>query len=154
MAEALGIAASGSAVAQAAGSAAGIVLKLKRLWDDIKDVPESIQDLMEQIEYLGLALSEAEELLGYNPGQAALSPPSKRAAQQCLDYYRKSWQNLSHLVDELSAQINSNSRVGRKLVHLKFVLKKEQFKTRGRRGGGAGGGGRRAQRGGRAGAHL
>jgi len=133
MAEALGIAASGIAVAQAAGSAAGIVLKLKRLWDDIKDVPESIQDLMEQIEYLGLALSEAEELLGYNPGQAALSPPSKRAAQQCLDYYRKSWQNLSHLVDELSAQINSNSRVGRKLGHLKFVLKKEQFKTLERR---------------------
>ena len=50
MAEALGVAASGIAVAQLSIQVGSTVSKLKQLWDQVKDVPEDIADLMEQID--------------------------------------------------------------------------------------------------------
>ncbi|KAK8862805.1 ankyrin repeat-containing protein [Apiospora arundinis] len=60
MAEVLGAVASGIALAEVAWKAGGAVSKLKRLWNETKNVPETIADLMIQIECLDPAIWEAE----------------------------------------------------------------------------------------------
>ncbi|KAK6065684.1 carboxylesterase [Seiridium cupressi] len=59
MAEALGAVASGIAVAQVAGTAGSAIWKLKQLWDEVEDVPEIINDLIEQLGCLDPSLWDA-----------------------------------------------------------------------------------------------
>ncbi|KAK6063068.1 carboxylesterase family protein [Seiridium cupressi] len=59
MAEALGAVASGIAVAQIAGTAGSAIWKLKQLWDEVEDVPEIINDLIEQLGCLDPSLWDA-----------------------------------------------------------------------------------------------
>ncbi|CRK12973.1 hypothetical protein BN1723_009883 [Verticillium longisporum] len=52
MAEIVGLVASSIALAQVVGKIGGGVLKLKRMWDEVKDVPEAIQDLFKRLDLI------------------------------------------------------------------------------------------------------
>ncbi|KAK8005863.1 hypothetical protein PG991_012160 [Apiospora marii] len=126
MAEVLGAVASSIALAEVAGKAGGAVLKLKKLWEEINNVPETIADLMMQIECLDPAIWEAETHF-----QSALPPllwndtAARKSAQCC----RTALQKLTDLVDDLSIQINSTRRTSRKLAYLKVMLKKDELRS-------------------------
>ncbi|KAG7143692.1 Gentisate 1 like protein [Verticillium longisporum] len=52
MAEIVGLVASSIALAEVVGKVGGGILKLKRMWDEVKDVPESIQDLFKRLDLI------------------------------------------------------------------------------------------------------
>jgi hypothetical protein len=132
MAEALGVFASDVAIAQVAGTAGTAVLKLKKLWDEVQDVPEAIQDLMEQIDCLDPALWEAERHLAQND-----LPPmlwSDEAAVRSAAYCRKALTKLTELVDDLAVLMRATpdrnrrrDRVARRVACVKVVLRKDEL---------------------------
>jgi hypothetical protein len=123
MAEALGVVASGIAVAQIAGQASGAVLKLKQLWDEVQNVPATISDLMEQIGCLDPTLWEAEQHFHHQDISPLHweNPTGRRSAEYC----RKALQKLSAITNELSTMVTSEKRIRRKIGCVKVVLKKE-----------------------------
>ncbi|KAI1848151.1 hypothetical protein JX266_005864 [Neoarthrinium moseri] len=125
MAEVLSIFASGVAVAQVAGKAGGAVIKLKKLWDEVKDVPETIQCLMDQIDCLDPALWEAEQHIAQNELPAMLWNDS--AAVRSAEYCRKALSKLTELVDDLAVQISSSRGLSKRLAKVKVVLKKDEL---------------------------
>ncbi|XXH06018.1 hypothetical protein Hte_012463 [Hypoxylon texense] len=126
MAEALGIAASGIAVAQLTSQVGGAVLKLKQLWDEVKDVPEDIADLMEQIDCLDPVLWETEN--NFNQGGLPSIVWDRLASKRTTTYCRKALHNLTQMVDELSLQINNSKGSRRKIAAVKVLLKKDLLK--------------------------
>ncbi|KAI0890754.1 uncharacterized protein GGS22DRAFT_151742 [Annulohypoxylon maeteangense] len=131
MAEALGVIASSIAVAQVAGKAAGTVIKLKRLWDEVQDIPENVADLMEQIDCLDPALWEAEQHFIQNQ----LSPClwNDTAAIRSAKYCRKALRKLTDVADDLASQINSKRRAERGISRVKVLLKKDRLRDLERR---------------------
>lgn len=122
MAEVLGAIASGIAIGQVAATTGIAVLRLKQLLDQVRDVPRSVSDLMEQIECLDPALWELEQSIGQDeiPSQLWETPAAAKSAMYC----RKALRELMDLTDELSAQINSTKRVQRNIARFKAVLKR------------------------------
>ncbi|KAI1735121.1 hypothetical protein F4680DRAFT_311134 [Xylaria scruposa] len=127
MAEALSVAASGIAVTQVAAQVGKSIIKLKRLWDDFKDVPSSIEDLLDQIECLDPALWEAENTFT----QASLPPMfwDSSLGSRSITYCRKALSSLTEIVDELKLQLNQPGKLRRKFATAKVVLKKEQLRN-------------------------
>ncbi|KAH8199225.1 hypothetical protein TruAng_006631 [Truncatella angustata] len=125
MADVLSVIASGVAVAQLAGTAGGAVLKLKRLWDQVKDVPETIRDLMEQIDCLDPALWQAEQQFAQNELPQLLW--NDEAAVRSVTYCRKALGKLTELVNDLDVQINTSRRVSKKVARIKVALKKDEL---------------------------
>lgn len=126
MAEALSVAASGLAIAQVATQVGVAVFKLKQLLDEVKDVPDNIADLMQQIDCLDPTLFEAE----CNFSETGL--PSilwnDVAAKRSTTYCRHALKALTELVEELSHQVNSPRKFHQVIVSVKVVLKKATIK--------------------------
>ncbi|KAK8093435.1 hypothetical protein PG997_000120 [Apiospora hydei] len=127
MAETLGAVASGVALAEVAGKAGLSVLKLKKLRDEVRNVPQTIADLMMQIECLDPAIWEAETHFADND----LSPLlwDHTAAQKSAQCCRIALQKLADLVGDLSMHIDSARGLKRKFSCLKVVLKKDELRT-------------------------
>jgi len=127
MAELLGTVASGFAVAEVAGKAGGAVFKLKKLWDEINNVPETIADLMMQIECLDPAIWEVETQFVHSefPPQLWNDVAARKSTQCCRIALRK----LNDLVGDLAIQVSSTKRMNRKLARLKVVLKKDELRA-------------------------
>ncbi|KAI1803617.1 hypothetical protein F4811DRAFT_553696 [Daldinia bambusicola] len=121
MAEALGTAASGIAVAQIALQVGGAVIKLKRLWDEVKDVPDDIADLMDQIDCLDPVLWEAEN--SFNGGDLPSTFWDNLASRSTTTYCRKALRNLTNIVDDLNNQITNAKRGRRRITAVKVLLK-------------------------------
>ncbi len=123
MAEVLGVVASGIAVAQVATTLGSAVVRLKALWEEVREVPERIADLMEQIDCLDPALWEAERLLSENelPAELWTDISARRSAEYC----RKALRKLTALIDDLSAKIHSPKSPTRKIGRFRAVLKKD-----------------------------
>ncbi|KAI1180972.1 hypothetical protein F4777DRAFT_181053 [Nemania sp. FL0916] len=127
MAEALGVAASGIAVFQVATQVGKSIIKLRNLWNDLQDVPSSIEDLFDQIECLDPALWEAE----YTFSHAGLPPIfwDDTIASRSTAYCRKALNSLTELVDDLASQVNRPGKFKSRLAAAKVVLKKEQIRV-------------------------
>ncbi|KAK8052556.1 hypothetical protein PG993_003941 [Apiospora rasikravindrae] len=126
MAESLSLAASGIAVAQLGLVTGGAVLKLKQLWNQVKDAPETISDLIERVDLIYPSVWDFERQCT----QSGLPPAlwnSSTAAQSIL-YCRKALKKLSDVVDGLSAQISTKQGFRQRLVAFKVVLKKDELK--------------------------
>ncbi|KAK8878802.1 ankyrin repeat-containing protein [Apiospora arundinis] len=126
MVEPLGAVASGIAVTQLGVAAGGTVLKLKKLFDQVNDAPETISDLIEHIEMVYPSVWDFERQCS----QVALPTmlwDSTRAVES-LAYCRRALKRLSDVVDALAAQIASRRGFRQKLVALKVVFKKDELK--------------------------
>ncbi|KAK4210312.1 hypothetical protein QBC37DRAFT_485485 [Rhypophila decipiens] len=110
MAEVLGIVASGLAVQQTAGQVVKSLIKLRRLWDQIQDAPDEIQDLMADIACFAALLSEME-------GQLVESSP---VACQSLQLSRNALGQLEAVVSALETQSASPKRSKRLMGALKM----------------------------------
>ncbi|KAI3319588.1 hypothetical protein HD806DRAFT_508535 [Xylariaceae sp. AK1471] len=125
MAEALGIAASGIAVAQITTQVGTAVVKLKRLWDEVKNVPDDITYLMQQIECLDPVLWAAEN--SFIPSEMPSSLWDDVAAKRSTELCHKALSALTDLVDDLSLKLNHPRRLERKVAAIKIALKKDAF---------------------------
>lgn len=121
MAEVLSLAASGIAVAQVAGQVGTLVVKLKRLWDQVQDVPWEIERLLRQIDCLGPLLDESQSCL--HQSNFPLPIWDNRTMSRANAYCRQSLDALSHMVNELDLQLQAAKR-SRKIVATRIALKK------------------------------
>ncbi|RYP55718.1 hypothetical protein DL771_012459 [Monosporascus sp. 5C6A] len=126
MAEALSVAASGIAIAQVASQVGVAVVKLKKFCDEVKDVPDDIADLLQQIDCLDPALWEAETSFESTGLPAMLW--NDAAAKRSTTYCRNALKALTEIVDEMAVQINHPKRLNRKVASVKAVLKKDTLK--------------------------
>jgi hypothetical protein len=111
----LGIVASGMGIASLALQVGDCIVRLKGFWDAVKDAPEEIKHLIEEIETLSIVLSDFEtsEQLELNLGRESTS--------RCLQLCKKAIGVLDSVVKELGAEIKRRKRVG----SVKAVLKKD-----------------------------
>ncbi|KAF7531687.1 hypothetical protein G7054_g8639 [Neopestalotiopsis clavispora] len=101
MAELLGVVASAITVAEVAAKAGGAIPKLKKLWDEVQNVPETIQDLLQQIEIIDPMIWEMENEL--NTYRTSIINPmlfDDTAMRRSTQYSRESLQKLSDIVDD------------------------------------------------------
>lgn len=125
MAEVLGIVASGISVGTLAAQIVNSVTKLKSYWNEIKEAPEDIKLLMEEIEDLQLLLTEMEQDRSRNPMSGTILEPS--SASKCLSLCKRGAATLKQLADDLGADIDASSRLKRKWTSAKVVLKKDKI---------------------------
>lgn len=126
MAEPLSVVASGIAVAQLAVATGGAVLKLKKLWGQVNDAPETISDLIGRLELISSFVKDFERQCN----QPGLPPMlwDNSTATQSVDYCLRALTRLSNVVDDLSAKITSTSGFRKHLTAFKVVLKKDELK--------------------------
>ncbi|KAI1317632.1 hypothetical protein F5Y16DRAFT_145306 [Xylariaceae sp. FL0255] len=112
-----------TAVAAQVGSS---IIMLKKLWDELQEVPTSIADLLEQIDCLAPILSQAEQ--SFRQADLPQILWDNAMADTSAMYCRKALVALSDLIDDLSAQLNSSSKRRVKIACVKILLKKDQIK--------------------------
>jgi len=115
----LGAIASGMGIASLAIQIGNGVLKLKSIWDEVKEAPEEIKYLIDEIETLSLVLSEIADS-DDNEGSDMTPIISDCAAAKCIEMCRKGADILSGVVKELDVEMTKRKRVG----GFKTVLKK------------------------------
>ncbi|KAF7528026.1 hypothetical protein G7054_g10304 [Neopestalotiopsis clavispora] len=124
MAELVGLVASSIAIVETAGKVACAVLALKKLWDEIQDVPDTVRNLMTEIEVLEPILTVIED--DFSDTGSRL--PNDRASQLALAYCRKAVNDLEELVRHLSANLQAAKRSKRGRAKVRFILEKETLR--------------------------
>ncbi|KAK8081169.1 hypothetical protein PG997_008987 [Apiospora hydei] len=96
------------------------------LWDQVKDAPQTISDLIERIDLIYPSIWDFERQCS----QSGLPPMlwDSVTAAKSLAYCRKALQKVSDVVAELSTQITTRRGFRRKLVAVKVVLQKDELK--------------------------
>lgn len=138
MAEVLGLVASGISVAQVAGSLVTASLKLKALLDEVKNAPETLRDMLDQLELLTPILSEAttegNDATSTNPSRLSAHSHVQQALQNVLRACQTASEQLELLTTDLISQVDmARGGVRRKRAMIKVVLKKgtlAQYETR------------------------
>jgi hypothetical protein len=130
MAEVLGVVASGIAVTQAAQSLGVAAMSLSRLWREVKDVPNTIQDMVRELEFAGKVVGVIEaELKTPESSLTSLTSLQNETIERC----RQAHKSLGDLVDDLGADIASSRRRKKLLASVKVVLKKDSLEAYERR---------------------
>lgn len=104
--------------------------KLKKLWQEVHEVPSTIKDLMRQIEMMDPILSGHETNLGVQSIVLPIrlstyngAPPTQSAA-----YCREALNDLRRLVEDLDGAVESEKRSRRTVARIRVVLKKNAIK--------------------------
>lgn len=123
MAETLSAVASGIAVVQVTVSLCTAISKLKGLWEEVKEVPETIRILLNKIEIVEATLSCFESSLRNESFRRIVESDVSlaRSVQHC----RKATETLLGLVDSLNNEIESSRRVHRGVQKIKVLSKKD-----------------------------
>jgi hypothetical protein len=114
----LGIIASGLGVASFAIQLGDSIGKLKSLWNAIKEAPEDIKWLMEEIESLSLVLRELESIHDSNERSVSYGSGSR-----CLELCRRGAGILESVAKDLDQKIKRKKRIG----GIKAVLKNDSI---------------------------
>ncbi|CAG8960449.1 hypothetical protein HYFRA_00008168 [Hymenoscyphus fraxineus] len=125
MAEVIGAVASGMSIAAFAGQIASSVLKLKSYIDQVKDAPEDIKIMVEEIEDLQLLLSDIEDDQARYPHSEILA--GSKSLSRCLNNCKRGVDRLQRLVDEISLDFKSAKSLRHKTVSMKFIWKKDKL---------------------------
>ena len=125
MAEVVGVVAGGVGIGALAASIAKSVIKIKSFLDDMKDVPDDIGDMMEQLDVLQYLLSDIEDGQSRNPYPSFLldQSPMTRSLSGC----KKAADQLKSIVDDLNVDIDTNKKIHRKRASAKVVLDKRKL---------------------------
>lgn len=127
MAELVGVVASGIALAEVAGKVGGRVLALKRLWDEVQDVPETITGLMREVEILDPMLAEMEREFSSLGDRPTMDSWNDRAARMSLAACRQATDDLDALLRDLSVDLDAARRRKRGRAKLKVILQRESL---------------------------
>ncbi|KAK1984465.1 hypothetical protein LZ30DRAFT_586109 [Colletotrichum cereale] len=100
----------------------GVVLK--KLWDEVQDVPNEISQLVRQLELLRPVLAEMEsEFI-----QQTHKVYHNSAASLSMEYCQQAVAELDALAEDLRSRINASKRSRRNITKLKVTFKKEQIR--------------------------
>jgi hypothetical protein len=124
MAEILGVIASGVSIGALAGQIASSVVKLKTYLDQVRDAPEDIKILIDEIDNLHLLLSDIEDDQSRNPYSAMLVDNS--SALRCLDHCKRGVERLQRVADEMAVNFEDVKPMKKKLISAKIVWKRDK----------------------------
>lgn len=114
----LGLVASGPGVASFAIQVGDSIMKLKNLWDAVKEAPADIKCLMEEIEALSLVLREIGPI--HDSDERSINYPS---GTRCMELCRRSADILESVAKDLDSETRRKKRMG----GIKAVLKNESI---------------------------
>jgi hypothetical protein len=125
MAEVLGVVASGVSIAQLTGQIATSIIRLKGFWDQVKNAPDEISNLIKELEVLNDVLCDLEP-------RETTSPPDfmagSHAFRQSLTLCYEATRELCNLADSLNLEIASSRKLWRARGCVKLVIKRDQIK--------------------------
>ena len=118
MAEAFGVVASSLEII-------GTVLKLRRLWKEVKEAPARVFDLLEEVEFIGRLLSNAQDIPSLVELPASLDHVSylSKSTAMC----QMAAKSLRDVVQALDEKLNAPQSLRRKLAVVKAYLKKDDI---------------------------
>ena len=123
MAETVGIVAAGVALAEIATKIGVQIFTLKGLWEEIKNVPDTLNFLLDDIQLLSPVLLEVETGLGaLHSDTTAWNDSTGGRISNCC---RNALEGLTESTHELSSEINSTKRIKRGVAKVKLALKKD-----------------------------
>ncbi|WQF81257.1 hypothetical protein CDEST_06271 [Colletotrichum destructivum] len=125
MAEVFGVVVSALTVAEMAGKFGASIVKLKKLWDEVQDVPNEIAHLFRQLEILRPVLAEMEAEFS----QRTHRVHHDSAANLSMEYCQQAVGELDALAEELQSRINAARRSRRHITKLKVTFRKEQIQA-------------------------
>ncbi|RXG42336.1 hypothetical protein VDGE_09609 [Verticillium dahliae] len=121
MAEIVGLVASSIALAQVVGKIGGGVLKLKRMWDEVKDVPEAIQDLFKRLELiLPMVARIARDI-----ETGATLFEDMEAVESCILSCQQVISDEATMMNDLIVQIDATKRARRVRDFVRVALKRD-----------------------------
>ncbi|KAM0635699.1 hypothetical protein ACHAPW_001365 [Verticillium nonalfalfae] len=121
MAEIVGLVASSFALAEVVGKIGGGVLKLKRMWDEVKDVPESIQDLFKRLDLiLPMVARIARDI---ETGATVFD--DMEAVESCILSCQQVISDEATMMNDLIVQIDATKRVKRVRDMVRVALKRD-----------------------------
>jgi hypothetical protein len=123
MAELVGVISSGIAIGGLAAQAAKSIAKLKNLWDEVREAPEDIEELINEAHILARILVSLE-----NEHHGEINLEQHVLRDNCLRYCRTATKKLQSLVQDLVGEIQSTKGLRRKWISGKFVLHKDRVK--------------------------
>ncbi|KAH8801458.1 hypothetical protein F5884DRAFT_862155 [Xylogone sp. PMI_703] len=126
MAEILGAIASGISIGALAGQVALSIVKLKSIINDIKDAPEDIKILIDEIEDVQLLISDIENDQAHNP-YAKLFLESQSAVR-CLDHCRRGVERLCRVADTMTTDFQNKKSIKKKLIAASIIWKRDMVK--------------------------
>jgi predicted nucleic acid-binding Zn-ribbon protein len=121
MAEILGLASSIITIVGVARKLGTSTVRLKRLWDEVQDVPESIRRCIDHLELLAPAIEEMDNEFQ----QTRHMVQNDSAAKRSLEYSRKAVETLETLVRDMESQITASRKRKRFVAQFKVIIKKE-----------------------------
>jgi hypothetical protein len=124
MAEVLGVIASSASIGALAEQIALSVVKLKTYLDEVREVPEDIKILIDEIENLYLLLSDIEDDRSCNLSSAMLV--ENNSALRCLDHCKRGVERLQRVVDEMAVNFEDLKPIKRKLISAKIIWKRDR----------------------------
>ena len=127
MAELVGLVASSLTLAEVAVRTGGAVSKLRKLWDEIQNVPQVITNLMKRIDIADAIIWEMEKEMKEHD---KISPMifNDNIMRSSLELCRQVLDDLINLADDLQTQIDTQKGkkgVKRGIAKFKVCLKKE-----------------------------
>lgn len=125
MAEVVGVVGSGIAIATLAAQIASSVVKLKSYLDQIRDAPEDISVLIDEIEDVHFLLSDLEDDQRRNPYSAVLL--DNHSASRCLDRCKRGVERLQRVVEEIAVDIKSFNPTKRRWNAAKVIWKRDKI---------------------------
>ncbi|KAK7429196.1 hypothetical protein QQZ08_004206 [Neonectria magnoliae] len=100
------------------------VVKARRLWQEVKDVPDEIQEMLSDMDDLGTMFNGIKHQLESNNSSLSQDDPS---VTRSLDIATQACDGLTKLIKDMSTQINSKNGMKKKAAALKVTMKKEHL---------------------------
>lgn len=126
MAELLGAVASGIGIAEVATAMGGSMFKLRELWKDIQDAPETINHLQHEVDVLQVLLMGLEDGFGTD-GTEPFSSHNFSITKPATSYCSRACDALSTSVTDLRVQIRSATKTKRAMAKLRVLLKQKEI---------------------------
>ncbi|KAM0323478.1 hypothetical protein ACHAQA_008758 [Verticillium albo-atrum] len=121
MAEIVGLVASSLALAEIVGKVGVGISKLKRLYDEVEDVPYMIQALLRRLDITLLLVQQAARDL--DAGDPGLQ--DDMAIRSCILYCESAFENMTSSIDQLLVSIDSTKLFKKKSGRVKVALKQD-----------------------------
>ncbi|KAJ3954514.1 hypothetical protein N0V92_008980 [Colletotrichum tropicale] len=121
MAEALGLASSIIAVADLTGKTIALTIKLKALWEEVKDVPFTLFEKAEHLQHLEELLDLAE--------QDAAEDTTPTAIWNAINRARAARNDVQNTIDAYTEELANRRRFRHRITAAKVVIQKDSLRT-------------------------
>ncbi|KPM40597.1 hypothetical protein AK830_g5949 [Neonectria ditissima] len=100
------------------------VVKARKLWQQIKDIPDEIREMLSDMDDLGIMFEGIKNQLESDNSPLSLNDPS---VIRSLDIARQACEGLAKLITDMNTKISSKKGLKKKAAVLKITMKKENL---------------------------